>query len=172
MEKDKDILDELGLGGVVSGPMEAFVLGEDAPQKRAGSAARASTQADSTWWTHTEVRNHLRVDVRTLFERMRDTPSHIKRPWVNIGSAKKPTYRWRSAVVDNWWIEVNEWRASTIGATATGSVGATPTVRRGRGSAQTSRRPGGSSAKSSRSSPKDDAGSLVTLVRSLTSARS
>jgi hypothetical protein len=36
-----------------------------------------------TWWSHGQVRAHL-VDLRTLKDRMRETPPHIVSPWINI----------------------------------------------------------------------------------------
>ncbi len=39
--------------------------------------------------------------------RMRQTPDHIERPWLNIGSARRPEYRWMSWEVDRWWVEVH-----------------------------------------------------------------
>jgi len=67
----------------------------------------------TTWRTHEEVLEHLGVDTRTLKARMRDTPTHITKPWVNYGSAKRPRYHWDADAIDLWWREINEWRCQT-----------------------------------------------------------
>jgi hypothetical protein len=122
-----------------------------------------------TWLKHSAVLAHLDVDSKTLRARMRENPPAIEPAWINIGSDRRPEYRWVAEQVDNWWIEVNRWRVSTNAVGSGGSAGATRTARRGAARAPTRPRRSASSPKSSRPSPKDDDGSLVTLVRSLTS---
>ena len=124
------------------------------------------------WWTHKEVLNHLRVDHRSLQKAMQQTPTHITKPWVNFGTGQKPRYRWQTTLVDKWWYEVHEWRASQRETQGTGSAGATQTDRSVVDNARTGRRRGGSSKKSKGRLQKEGDGSLVTLVRSLTSGRS
>lgn len=54
--------------------------------KRASHPARIM----STWWRHTQVRAHLDVDPKTLRARMDETPDHIERPWINVGTLGRP----------------------------------------------------------------------------------
>ena len=77
------------------------------------------------WWTHKEVQEYLKIDPRTLRKRMDETPAHITVPWLNIGTQRKPRFHWQKGAVDNWWIEVNRWRASQNETTATPCAGGT-----------------------------------------------
>jgi hypothetical protein len=122
-----------------------------------------------TWLKHSAVLAHLDVDSKTLRARMRENPPAIEPAWINIGSARRPEYRWVAEQIDDWWIEVNRWRVSTSATASGGSAGATQAGRRGAARARIRPRRSGSSPTSSKPSPKADAGSLVTLVRSLTS---
>ena len=122
-----------------------------------------------TWLKHKAVLAHLDVDSKTLRARMRETPPAIEPAWINIGSARRPEYRWMAGRIDAWWIEVNRWRASASATASGGSAGGTRTVRRAAARAPTRPRPSASPPTSSRPSPKDNAGSLATLVRTLTS---
>ncbi len=143
-------------------------VGEGLPRRW----ATMEPSVDASWWTHDETRKHLRVDARTLAARMHETPPDIEKPWINYGKPTRPYYRWIASKVDRWWIEVNEWRASTSDRTGTACAGATLTGARGAGSARTSRRPAGSSATSSAAPPKDGGGRLATFVKSLNSRTS
>lgn len=126
---------------------------------------------DPSWWSHQEVLAHLRVDSRTLKDRMTATAPHIPHPWVQLGTRKRPVYRWRASKVDAWWLEVSKWQASKNETANTASAGATRTGRRDRVNVRPPPAPSGCSGRSRKPSPKDDAGSLVTLVKSLTSER-
>jgi len=124
------------------------------------------------WLRHAEVLAWLRVDRRTLRTRMAATPPHIERPWLNIGSAARPEYRWRADRIDTWWIEVHAWRASNDETASGACAGATPTAAPAAAPAPTSGPPSGSSSKSGARRPKGDAGSLLGFVRSLPSKTS
>ena len=142
------------------------------PASSSGSVSPATRPRHpklKTWLKHSAVLAHLDVDSKTLRARMRENPPAIEPAWINIGSERRPEYRWVAEQVDDWWIEVNRWRVSTNAVGSGGSAGAIRTARRGAARAQTRPRRSASSPKSSRPSPKDDDGSLVTLVRSLTS---
>lgn len=127
---------------------------------------------DATWWTHQETCTHLRVDPRTVLARMRETPEHIARPWVNYGTRTRPYYGWLASGVDRWWIEVNAWRASRKEKGRSAFDGGTLTDRSGRARARTWQPRDGFSEKSRPASPKDDVGNLGMLARSLASRRS
>lgn len=126
----------------------------------------------SGWWTHSETAEYLRVQTRTLAARMKETPRHIKRPWINYGTAGRPYYSWLAAGVDAWWIEVNEWRQSKSAITPIACAGGIREGRRGAAAAQTSRPRAGSKTRSSERRPKDEGGSLTSYVKSLGSKRS
>lgn len=123
------------------------------------------------WWTLRETMEHLGVrSVDTMRARMRETPGHIDRPWVNAGSAgKRALYSFESSKVDRWWREVNEWRASVRGEENGRSDGATLTGRSGADCAQRGRPPRSSSAKSKTLTPLGDGGSFLALLRPQTS---
>ncbi len=65
----------------------------------------------STWLRHRDVVAHLHVDPKTLRARMAENPPHLEPPWINVGSLRRPDYRWRAEGVDAWWIAVNRWRS-------------------------------------------------------------
>lgn len=168
----------MGLPAALSDPAGAAEPDGQTPEPAAlARATRANAPPGSrprhpklkTWLKHGAVLAHLDVDPKTLRARMRETPPEIEPAWINIGSERRPEYRWVAERVDDWWIEVNRWRASTSATGSGGSGGATPTARRGAARAPTRPRRSASGPKSSRPSPKADDGSLVTLVRSLTS---
>ncbi len=128
-------------------------------------ASPNSAGITSTWWRHKQVLAHLDVDGKTLRRRMHENPDHIEQPWINIGSTRRPEYRWLSGEVDRWWIEVNRWRVSTDAMGAGVSVGATRMAGRGAGSAPRERSPRSSKPRSNRPSPKGTDGSLVMRVK-------
>ena len=126
----------------------------------------------STWWRHKSVLEHLGVDAKTLRIRMNDNPEGIPTPWINVGSARRPDYRWMAEKVDKWWYEVNLWRVS-ISVRETGeSAGVTLTARPTQGSVPTKHRPNDSRRRSKQQSQKADVGSLATYVRSRISGTS
>lgn len=53
---------------------------------------------------------HLRVDPKTLRARMAENPDPIAPPWINVGSADRPDYRWLAEKLGPWWMELNGWR--------------------------------------------------------------
>ena len=126
----------------------------------------------STWWRHQVVLAHLDVDPKTLRARMNEAPDDIDQPWVNVGSARRPDYRWLAGEVDRWWIEVNRWRLSNDAMAAGACAGATRMDNRAAGSARRRPPPPASEARSRKPSPSDDDGSLVTLVQRRISAAS
>lgn len=85
----------------------------------------------STWLRHREVLAHLRVDPKTLRARMAENPDHIAPPWINVGSAGRPDYRWLAEKLDPRWMELNRWRreAKRAGRKPAGARGAGGTVR-------------------------------------------
>jgi len=103
---------------------------------------------------------------------MDETPDHIEKPWINVGTLGRPDYRWVAEKLDSWWIEVNRWRASNEEMARGGSAGATRTGRRTAGSAPPRQPPRNSRSKSKKLPLSADGGSLATLVRNLTSGRS
>ena len=120
-----------------------------------------------TWWKHSQVLEHLQVDPRTLRARMVQTPDHIEPPWIDVGTKRRPRYRWIAERVDRWWIEVNRWRASTSNRTAsTGSAGATRTAVRVAGPVRQGAPPVSSSARSRKRPPEDGDGSLTAFAKS------
>ena len=126
----------------------------------------------STWLRHREVLAHLRVDPKTLRARMAENPDHIAPPWINVGSAGRPDYRWVAENLDSWWMELNRWRAST-NETANGACASViPMARRGAANAPPRPPPRRSSARSKTPSPSDGDGSLATLVSKRISERS
>lgn len=88
------------------------------------TTARAIAPA---WLTTAEVAKHLRVDRGTLRAAMQSTPPGMARPWLDIGTGRRPTYSWESARIDAWWREVHEWLKSRSGANDTASAGGTST---------------------------------------------
>jgi len=124
------------------------------------------------WLRHAEVLAWLRVDRRTLRARMAATPPQIERPWLNIGSAARPEYRWRADRIDTWWIEVHAWRASNEETASGASAGATPMAAPAAAPAPTSAPPSASPARSSRRPRRAGDGSLLEFVRSLPSKTS
>ena len=58
------------------------------------------------WMTHKEVAQHLRVDTRKLRRAMGMRAT--TKPWVDVGSEKRPIYRWRRDGVDAWWADVHQ----------------------------------------------------------------
>ena len=69
------------------------------------------TTTPPVWLRHRAVLEHLGVDPKTLRGRMANSPPHLDTPWINIGSARRPDYRWRADAVDPWWVAVNRWRS-------------------------------------------------------------
>ena len=128
--------------------------------------------SESRWLRHAEVVSYLRVDRRTLRDRMVTTPDHIERPWLNIGSTGRPEYRWRADRIDTWWIEVQTWRASNEELAGGASAGATPMAAPAAAPAPTSAPPSGSPGRSSKPRPRAGGGSLLDFVRSLPSKTS
>jgi len=124
------------------------------------------------WWTHKEVRAHLRVDHRTLQMAMRQTPPHVRKPWVNFGNAVRPAYRWQASGIEKWWYEVNEWRRSKDVAGSTASAGEIQMDGNDRDLLRTHTRPRRSSGRSSEPLPGVEGGNLVRLARRLTSTQS
>ena len=127
--------------------------------------APEAARITSTWWRHKRVLLHLDVDPKTLRARMNDNPDHIDQPWVNIGSVRRPEYRWLADDVDQWWIEVNRWRVSTEEMEAGACAGVTRMASRAAGNARRRPPPAGSRTRSTTRSPSADDGSLVTHVR-------
>ena len=124
-----------------------------------------------TWWKHVQVLRHLQVDPRTLRARMVQTPDHIEPPWIDIGTKRRPRYRWIVERVDHWWIEVNRWRASTGNRMAnTGSAGATRTGERAAGPARQGVPLSSSSGRSRKQPAKEGDGSLTEFARNRLSA--
>jgi hypothetical protein len=72
----------------------------------------------TTWLKHGEVLALLRVDPKTLRKRMAENPPHIDPPWINIGSDRRPDYRWHEAAVDAWWVAIHRWRSDAAGASS------------------------------------------------------
>ena len=142
------------------------------PAEEQVAAEQATPEESRGWLRHAEVVAWLQVDRRTLRARMAATPPHIERPWLNIGSAARPEYRWRAARIDTWWIEVHAWRASNEDLAGGASAGATPTAAPAAAPAPTSAPPSGSPGRSSRRRPRAGDGSLPGFVRSLPSKTS
>ena len=135
--------------------------------------AHLTGQAMRKWCTHKEVLQHLGVHSRTLTRAMAATPTHIQRPWVDMGSGKKPHYRWDSRRIDRWWSEVNEWRSSRNGRTVgTGCAGEIRGAAVGAGRLRTSRPPARSNGSPRKPQHKGSGGSLVDLAKVLTSKKS
>ena len=128
--------------------------------------AARELETSSGWWRHRRVLAYLDVDAKTLRDRMVRSPAHIARPWVNIGSARRPDYRWRVEGVDQWWVEVHEWRASREGTAGGAYAGEIPTVDPGHGSARPAGQPSSSRRRSRRAARSESDGSLVTFVKS------
>ena len=146
-------------------PLESVASGLSTAESGAGLA--------SVWTTHSKVSDYLGVDARTLKQRMKETPDSMRRPWVNFGSVRSPQYRWRSELVDSWWMEVNQWRLSKNVEVATGLGGGTPRRTSLRpGNVRTTGRPAISSGSSSKPLQKDETGSLMEFVKSLPSRKS
>lgn len=157
------------------GPAPATPSGRDGavPGPAAGVAGPAPQPVLAppvvTWWRHAQVLAHLDVDPKTLKARMSESPEHLARPWINIGSARRPDYRWVAQFIDSWWIGVHEWRRSNDGTMPGASAGAIPMALRAAAGARPAGPPRISSARSRRRSPVDGDGSLATLVRRLIS---
>ena len=64
------------------------------------------------WLKHREVLAHLRVDPKTLRARMAENPPHLDPPWINIGSERRPDYRWRADAIDPWWVAIHRCEAA------------------------------------------------------------
>lgn len=116
--------------------------------------------------TAAQVREALGVSHATLARRVAESLSAgIPIPRVPVGPR---TYRWRDlAQVERWLEELHTWQASTSGARAGGSTGATSAVSPERGHAPTRPPRVPSPATSSSSSPSGATGSLRDLARSL-----
>ena len=118
-----------------------------------------------------EVCDLLRIDRQTLRRRMNDTPPDVDRPWVNVGSARRPVYRWDPTRITSWLEEVQAWQASTNETDGSGSGGGTRTGPPARARSPREKRRGGSGGRSKPASPPDDGGNLLTLARSLDSKK-
>ena len=124
------------------------------------------------WLLHREVAQLLRMDTRTLRRLMQATPEGIERPWVNTGTTKRPSYRWKADDIEPWVKEVNRWPTRKDMARSGVSVGGDLMGDGGAGSAPTRRRPTRSRGKSNRPTLKDDSGILTQFVKSLPSRES
>lgn len=124
----------------------------------------------TTWLTFSETRARLgNVSKDTLRARMRETPDHIEKPWVDHGSGgKRAAYRFEEAKIDRWWREVATWRASARSVGSGRSGGETPTGSSEAGSARPSAQPRRSATKSKKPTPSGDDGSFLTLLRAPT----
>lgn len=122
------------------------------------------------WWSTAETAQYLGVDEKTLRELRRALPpEHPNTPWVDLGG-KRPTYRWKADLIDAWFKEATSWRTSRSGRAATGrSAGKTQTGAAGRAHSPRSEPPKRSSSTSKRPLAGVTGGSLVTLVKSLSS---
>lgn len=57
----------------------------------------------------------LRITRHMLIEKMKATPSHIKKPWIMFaGNYKRPRYRWRSDMLEDWWWDLNDYIYSSV----------------------------------------------------------
>lgn len=124
----------------------------------------------SAWRTFNETAAHVRVCADTLRERMRLTPAHIERPWIEIGTGtKRRTCSFEAAKTDTWWREVNEWLRSERSEGSGKSGGATQMGAREAGSARRSASLKSSVARSKKPTPSADDGNYLTLLRPQTS---
>lgn len=115
-----------------------------------------------------QVAGRLGMDPRTLRRLMNETPKHINKPWVDIGTEAKPSFRWCEEGIERWLREMTEWRASqSLSRASTRSDGETLTARRAREPARTSGRRKPSSSRSNEHSPSGGGGRLQMLVRHL-----
>lgn len=130
-------------------------------------SAPAVAGSGGGWWPHGRVAQYLAVDARTLKARMQETPEDIERPWLNIGSAKSPQYRWQMDFIDTWWWRINQWRTSRNEEGSTGSAGAARMGSGAAGTALTRLPPVRSREKLNRPSQKGATGSLTEFARSL-----
>ena len=121
---------------------------------------------------NTEVAKILGVDTRTLRARMKMTPDHIARPWVNWGTPRRPRYHWSIDELKRWWREVNEWRTLRNEERSSASVGGTAKGRGAVGAVRTGGRRRRSAGKSSRPSQKVEGGTLTRFVKNLPSKNS
>ena len=125
------------------------------------------TVTSTTWLCADEVCARLRCSWDTVRARMTTTTTTTAA--VNIGSAKRPVWRFDAAVLDAWWREACRASTETLVAPNGVSVGATPTAARTPATSRRGRRPGSSSARSKTTTPSADRGNLVLLATSLAS---
>ena len=123
----------------------------------------------SAWVSTRQAAEHLGLAPRTLI-RMALTAGAAPAPMAAVGG-RRPTYRWKLALLDGWLEEYGKWHTSNASAARGSSDGATRTGPSGRGAARPRRPRASSRATSSTKSPSAADGSLVTLARSLASGK-
>jgi len=132
-------------------------------------AAGLAAEAKATplqWITHEMAGYRLHVHPRTLARAMRLTPAG-EEAWINCGSPRRPSYRWRVPDIDTWWEKVSQWRQSESEAAGIRSDGEIPTAPSATAAAPPAPRRSSSGARSKKRQRSASAGSLKAFVRSL-----
>jgi len=57
------------------------------------------------WVRHRAVAEYLSLDLRTLRTLMDRTPGGVERPWVDVGLASSPRFRWESLQAAKTWLK-------------------------------------------------------------------
>lgn len=130
----------------------------------------ASAAPAPLWATHREVLAHLRLEPRTIRVLMAATiEAGIAPPWADVGLGRRPCYRWRLDLVDDWLVEVTRWRTSRAADGDGPSGGVIPMDGSESSPARPSTRRAPTSSLPTRRSAAADTTSLAKLAKDLTS---
>ncbi len=123
--------------------------------------------------SHSEILDELAIGPQTLRAMMADgEEAGIRRPWVDVGSSRRPCYRWRIDQVDRWVEEVSEWRRSTRRKAArAGSSAGERAARTAPDGAPTDAPPSASRPRSTGRRPRANGGKLKQIARTATSTK-